>query len=173
MRRLLAESGPPRHRELCGGHGLSGRQTVECPRCGERGSDAGQVLRTDIGKAEVLLTPGVFLRLGDHSAVKMISPDLTRTQVEVVQGRVAVEVDEIHPQNNLQVVVAGVPTQLMKTATTSSTPATQRQWCSRAGRGESRRWKVQNGERPSRIALAAGGPEKRSDSTRCGEGRSL
>jgi hypothetical protein len=34
----------------------------------------GQVISTETGKAEVLLTPGVFLRLDDQSAVKMVSP---------------------------------------------------------------------------------------------------
>ena len=74
----------------------------------------GEVLSTQTGKAEVLLTPGVFLRLDDNSAVKMISPDLTQTQVEVDKGRAAVEVDQIFPQNNLEVLVGGVATQLVK-----------------------------------------------------------
>jgi hypothetical protein len=74
----------------------------------------GEVLSTQTGKAEVLLTPGVFLRLDDNSAVKMISPDLTRTQVEVDKGRAAVEVDQIFPQNNLEVIDGGVATQLVK-----------------------------------------------------------
>src|ERR1700733_7777925 len=42
----------------------------------------GQTLTTQSGKVEVLLTPGVFLRVGDSSAVKMISPDLANTEVE-------------------------------------------------------------------------------------------
>jgi hypothetical protein len=74
----------------------------------------GEVLSTEKGKAEVLLTPGVFLRLDDNSAVKMIAPDLTQTQVEIDKGRAAVEVDQIFPQNNLQIVVGGVTTQLVK-----------------------------------------------------------
>jgi hypothetical protein len=44
----------------------------------------------------------------------MISPDLTRTQVEVDKGRAAVEVDQIFPQNNLEVIDGGVATQLVK-----------------------------------------------------------
>jgi hypothetical protein len=75
---------------------------------------AGQVLSTQTGKAEVLLTPGVFLRLDDNSAVKMISPDITPTQVEVDRGRVALEVDELYPQNTLEVLDGGVTTQLLK-----------------------------------------------------------
>jgi peroxiredoxin len=76
--------------------------------------EPGEVLSTTTGKAEVLLTPGVFLRLDDNSAVKMISPDLTRTQVEVEKGRAAVEVDQIFPQNDLEMTDAGVSTRLLK-----------------------------------------------------------
>lgn len=77
--------------------------------------DAGQVLRTGAGKAEILLTPGVFLRLDEQSAVRMISPSITPTQVEVEQGRASVEVDQLYPQNELQIMDAGVATQLVKT----------------------------------------------------------
>ena len=48
--------------------------------------DPGQVLTTGAGKAEILLTPGIFLRVDDHSAVKMISPDLAQTQVALERG---------------------------------------------------------------------------------------
>lgn len=76
--------------------------------------NVGQVLTTEKGKAEILLTPGIFLRLDSHSAVKMVTPDLTLTEVELVRGRAAVEVDEIYPQNNIRVIAGGVPTQLLK-----------------------------------------------------------
>lgn len=75
----------------------------------------GAVLSTQVGKAEILLTPGVFLRLDDYSAVKMISPDLTLTKVELLHGRAGVEVDEVYPQNDLQIIDAGITTQLVKT----------------------------------------------------------
>jgi hypothetical protein len=76
--------------------------------------NAGDVLSTDSGKAEVLLTPGIFLRVGDHSAVKMISPALEQTRVEVERGRAGVEVDQIFPQNMIQILDGGATTQLMK-----------------------------------------------------------
>ncbi len=76
--------------------------------------EPGQVLTTQTGKAEVLLTPGVFLRVDDHSAVKMISPGIANTQVELVHGELAVEVDEIHAQNDLQILDGNVNTQLVK-----------------------------------------------------------
>lgn len=62
-----------------------------------------QSISTDQGKAEVLLTPGVFLRLGADTTVAMVSPDLTRTEVRVVQGRANVEVNELHKENLLLV----------------------------------------------------------------------
>ena len=76
--------------------------------------DPGQVLTTGAGKAEVLLTPGIFLRVDGQSAVKMISPDLTQTQVALERGRAGVEVDQIFPQNQVQIVDNGVTTRLMK-----------------------------------------------------------
>jgi hypothetical protein len=76
--------------------------------------DAGQELTTANGKAEVLLTPGIFLRVDSDSAVKMISPDLAQTQVELDHGRAAVEVDQIFPQNEVQIMDGGVTTQLIK-----------------------------------------------------------
>ena len=92
---------------------LEGRQ-LNGKNLGKSELGSGQVLRTTTGKAEVLLTPGVFLRLDDHSAVKMISPDIANTQIELLQGEAGIEVDEIHPQNNLQVVDQGVTTRLVE-----------------------------------------------------------
>lgn len=81
---------------------------------GQAELDAGQVLTTQEGKAEILLTPGIYLRVGEHSAVKMISPEITPTIVEVQRGRAAIEVDEIYKQNDLQVMVGGVNTYITK-----------------------------------------------------------
>lgn len=77
--------------------------------------DTGQVLATGTGKAEILLTPGVFLRLGPDSAIKMMTPDLDNTQIELDYGRASVEIDQIFPQNMIQIVDHGVTAQLMKT----------------------------------------------------------
>src|SRR6202167_7336 len=74
----------------------------------------GQVLQTANGRAELLLTPGVFLRVGDNSAVRMISPNLLNTQIELDRGRADIEVDEIHPRNDIQVSVGGANTRLLK-----------------------------------------------------------
>ena len=75
---------------------------------------AGQMIETTNGKAEVLLTPGVFLRLDDNSAVRMITPDLTHTEVQVERGRAQVEVDQLYKQNNIVVTSGSSRTQLLK-----------------------------------------------------------
>jgi len=43
-------------------------------------------LRTAAGRAEVLLNPGVFLRLGENSAVRMVSNRLADARIEFVSG---------------------------------------------------------------------------------------
>ena len=90
-------------------------QLIDPKQIGNIDLNPGQELTTGKGKAEILLTPGVFLRVDDDSAVKIISPDLTLTPVQVEKGRAGVEVDEIHDQNNLQIIDAGVTTRLKKT----------------------------------------------------------
>jgi len=54
-----------------------------------------QVLKTEAGRAEVLLTPGVFLRLAENSSFRMISNRLTDTKVEGLTGSLMIEHGEI------------------------------------------------------------------------------
>jgi hypothetical protein len=76
--------------------------------------EPGQVLRTGQGKAEMLLTPGVFLRMGDNAAVRMVSPSLTDTRVELLQGEAMVEADNVLHGNHLVIADNGVDTQIEK-----------------------------------------------------------
>lgn len=73
-----------------------------------------QLISTTNGHAEVLLTPGVYLRLAPDSVAQMISPNLTDTAVKITQGNAAVEVDQLFKQNDIHVVVNDVPVQLTK-----------------------------------------------------------
>src|ERR1700685_2574992 len=50
-----------------------------------------QEFRTEDGRAEVLLTPGVFLRIGENSSIRMLSTKLTDTRVEVLSGSAIIE----------------------------------------------------------------------------------
>ena len=74
----------------------------------------GQTVSTTNGKVELLLTPGVFLRLGENSAVTMVSPDLTRTEVQVDRGRASLEVDLLYPQNDLLIDQGPAQTKILK-----------------------------------------------------------
>ena len=89
-------------------------QAVNSHSVGQAQIDAGQYVATANGKAEVLLTPGVFLRLGNDTTVKMISPNLTHTEVAVEQGRATLEVDQIYKQNTVVVSQKGGQTQVLK-----------------------------------------------------------
>jgi hypothetical protein len=75
----------------------------------------GQSLETGVGKAELLLTPGVFFRLGDNSSATMISPSLTDTELRLDKGEAAVEVAELHPENNIVIAEDGAKVRLTKT----------------------------------------------------------
>jgi hypothetical protein len=73
-----------------------------------------EIATTAQGRVEVLLTPGIFLRLDNNSAAKLVSPDLLNTVVDVDRGQAAVEVDQIFRENDLHIVVDNVPVQLLK-----------------------------------------------------------
>jgi hypothetical protein len=62
----------------------------------------------------MLLTPGVLLRLGPTSQVRMVSPNLTDTRVEVLRGTAMVEATDLRKENNIRVLDRGVTTTLVK-----------------------------------------------------------
>jgi hypothetical protein len=74
----------------------------------------GQVLSTDEGRAEVLLTPGVFLRLAENSSVRMISNALADTHLQVVSGSALIEAGELLPNNAITIESVGVRIALPK-----------------------------------------------------------
>jgi hypothetical protein len=87
---------------------------IGAKQIGQMEVDPGHVLQTANGKAEMLLTPGVFLRLGENSAVKMVSPSLIDTRVELLHGEALLEVDQIQKENNLNVVDHDIPVRIEK-----------------------------------------------------------
>ena len=89
-------------------------QSLNGQSIGSAEVQTGQVLETEQGKAEMLLTPGVFMRLGDHSRLRMISPGLTDTRVELLQGRAMLEVTELMKENNIRVREAGATISIQK-----------------------------------------------------------
>lgn len=74
----------------------------------------GQTLTTGNGYAEVLLTPGAFLRVGNNSELRMISAGLADTRAELVRGTSIIEVDQIIKGTRLGVLLNGSTTELEK-----------------------------------------------------------
>jgi len=66
-----------------------------------------QEFRTEEGRAEILLTPGVFLRIGENSSVRMLSTKLTDTRVEILSGSAVVECEDIPKDNAIMLVHGG------------------------------------------------------------------
>jgi hypothetical protein len=94
---------------------VDGQQVQQDPQKGQFGDlKTGQTLQVKDGQAEVLLTPGVFLRIAENSSVRMISNKLADTRVEVLSGSVIVEVGELLQDNAITVVAHGADIALIK-----------------------------------------------------------
>src|SRR5713226_4809725 len=61
-------------------------------------------LRTEEGRAEVLLTPGVFLRVSENSAIRMMTNRLIDTRVEFLSGSALVEAGDLLKDNHVAIV---------------------------------------------------------------------
>ena len=64
----------------------------------------GAELRTAEGRAEVLLTPGVFLRMGDRTAIRMVANDLADTRVELQTGSAIVDSGEPNADTSVSLI---------------------------------------------------------------------
>jgi hypothetical protein len=74
----------------------------------------GQTLATGNGFAEVLLTPGAFLRLGHNSQIQLLAAGLAETKAQLNGGSAIVEVDQLIKGTNLALVMNGATTQIDK-----------------------------------------------------------
>ena len=97
------------------GQVFQGDQKVDSTAIGTLVLQPNQTLSSETGKAELLLIPGVFLRLGSNSSVRLISGGLAITELELERSQAIVEVDEIHPQNNLRIRENGITVRMEKT----------------------------------------------------------
>ena len=75
---------------------------------------AGQLVATAEGRAEILLTPGVFLRMAENSSVRMLSNSLADTRLQVVSGSALVEVGELLEHNAISFEASGSHMELAK-----------------------------------------------------------
>jgi hypothetical protein len=76
--------------------------------------ESNQVLSTQNGKAEILLSPGVFLRVGNNSQIRMVSPELVAPRVEVISGEAMVEADWVPKDAEVDVVEHGAQASIRK-----------------------------------------------------------
>ncbi len=77
----------------------------------------GSTLSTTEGRAEVLLTPGVTLRLGEETSFKMIASDLADAKVELKEGMAIVEVLEMLKDTRVTVQVGQAAIEFRKPGT--------------------------------------------------------
>jgi hypothetical protein len=112
---IAAVPGGPGVLNYVEGESRLGANRLSAQSVGTAQLERGKVLETTKGRAEVLLSPGVFLRLGEYSSVRMLSPDLLDTRVQLMRGSALVEVAHL-PKNSAVRVVddGGAQTTLLK-----------------------------------------------------------
>ena len=71
-----------------------------------------EVIATADGYAEVLLTPGAFLRLGHDSQARLVTAGLANVDVEITQGSAMVEVADMVKGTALHFSVNDAPVQI-------------------------------------------------------------
>ena len=76
--------------------------------------EAGQRLRTEDGRAEVLFAVGTYLRLGPHSEVEMVSAGLTSASVRLHQGSMIVDAHIVYDEDSLTLLVGAAEVHLLK-----------------------------------------------------------
>lgn len=69
--------------------------------------EAGSVLVTQNGRAEILLNPGAFLRVSEEGEVRMVQNNLLDTRVELVKGMALLECVELAKGTSLSLVHGG------------------------------------------------------------------
>lgn len=85
------------------GQAAMGGQSLDAKSVGTELGE-GQSITTLNGKAEILLTPGVFLRLGPNSSARLVKASLTDTEVQLDQGHAMIEADQVFPENHLRIM---------------------------------------------------------------------
>jgi hypothetical protein len=63
----------------------------------------GGVLETARGRAEVLLSPGMIIRLGEDTSLRMVNPALVDTRLELLSGSALLEVSDIDKETSVAV----------------------------------------------------------------------
>jgi hypothetical protein len=73
-----------------------------------------QAIDTGQGYAEILLTPGAFLRIGNNSEVRLITAGLADTKLALVHGSAMLEAEQFVKGTNVTVLMNGATAQIEK-----------------------------------------------------------
>jgi hypothetical protein len=92
----------------------SNGQPIDLHEVGHFALQPGQSLETGNGYAEVLLTPGAFLRIGPNSEFRLTSVGLADTRINLGRGNALLEADEVIPGTHLEVTVGNTSGDLLK-----------------------------------------------------------
>jgi hypothetical protein len=87
---------------------------LSASEAGQTALQQNQTLSTGNGKAEVLMSPGIFVRVGSNSEIRMISPTLIDPRIEVVHGSAMVEVDNKVKEANVSVLERDATASVLK-----------------------------------------------------------
>lgn len=94
---------------------LAGGRTVE-PQSGRFASwKKGEELVTKDGRAEILLTPGVFLRISENTKAVLVENKLSDTRVQLVEGSIILECAELLADNSVTLSLGSYNLALRKT----------------------------------------------------------
>jgi hypothetical protein len=90
----------------------SGR--LQLPSDKYRQMQNGQSLSTKQGRAELLLTPNIYLRLGENGSLRMEQNDFTDTQLALEQGSALIEAVEVIKGNRFRLSLAAGVVEISK-----------------------------------------------------------
>jgi hypothetical protein len=74
----------------------------------------GSEFRVEDGRAEILLTPGVYLRMGTGSAIRMVSNLLVDTKIELLDGPTIIDAAEPNPQTSVTMILGNYQVHVRK-----------------------------------------------------------
>jgi len=84
------------------------------PRAAPRQMQPGQTISTGRGRVEVLLAPGIIMRLGDESSARITDTRLEDTKVILTKGSAFVEVLELEKDARLRIFMGDTETEFKR-----------------------------------------------------------
>ncbi len=76
--------------------------------------EAGQRLRTEDGRAEVLFAVGSYLRVAPHSEIEMVSAGLTSASMRLHRGSMIVDAHIVYDEDSLTILLGEAEARLLK-----------------------------------------------------------